>query len=70
VIVVIGIYLAISIYTVFLYLKPLKDFQKVDIGRRKILKIIPVNVFQENKALKFYLLQDFTNEIEEIKSVL
>jgi len=67
---IITIFITVLIYTIFLYLKPLKDFQKVDVGRRKILKIIPVSVIHENKALKFYLMQDFKAEVEDIKNKL
>ena len=70
VIFIVVIFVAVIGYTVFLYLTPLKDFQRVDIGRRKILKIIPVGILQENKALKFYLIQDFKNEIDDIKNSL
>ena len=67
---IIVIFVTVILYTIFIYLKPLKDFQKVDIGRRKILKIVPVAVIQENKALKFYLMQDFKTEVEGIKNQL
>ena len=64
------IFVTVIVYTGFMYLKPLKDFRRVDIGRRKVLKIVPASISQENKALKFYLMQDFKAEIEEIKNTL
>jgi len=61
---------AIAVYALFIYFKPLRGLKKVDLGRRKILRIIPFHLVQENKALKYYLIQDFKKEIEDIRSVL
>jgi len=70
VIFIVVIFVGVLMYSTFLYVKPMRDFEIVDIGRRKVLKIIPVGIVQENKALKFYLIQDFSNEIEDIKNTL
>lgn len=67
---IVAIFATVIAYVVFICVKPLRCLRKVDLGRRKILKIIPVNIIQENKALKFYLMQDFKAEIEQIKNSL
>ena len=61
---------AVVLFIFFALLKPVKDLEKVDLGRRKILKVLPFQMIQENKALKFYLIQDFKKEIENVKNIL
>ena len=62
--------LLITVYTVFVFLKPIRDLRKIDLGRRKILKLLPFHLFQENKTLKFYLVQNFKKEIGGVKNIL
>jgi len=62
--------LFIIIYMIFVFAKPLKDLKRIDLGRRKILKVMPLQMIQDNKALKFYLTQDFKKEIESIQNIL
>jgi len=66
----IGFCLVSIVYLIFLFKKPLKELRRIDLGRRKVLKIIPFHIFQENKALKFYLLQNFRKEIDNVKNIL
>jgi len=65
-----SICLSIFVYTVFIFMKPIQDLRKVDLGIRKILKLLPFQLFQENKALKFYLVQEFKKDIGNIKNIL
>jgi len=62
--------LVIAMFAGYIFWKPLKDMRKADIGRRKILKIIPLHILQENKGFKFYLMQDFKREIDDIRSIM
>jgi len=60
----------ITVYAAFIFWKPLKDLRKTDIGRRKVIKIIPLHIMQENKGFKFYLMQDFKKEVDDIRSII
>jgi len=57
-------------FAIFIYLVPAKRFGIIDSQRRRLFKIIPYSMIQENKALKFYLIQNYPKEIESIKNVL
>ena len=54
----------------FLYLIPLRMLKKVDVSRRKILKIIPFNIIQENKVLGYYIQTNFDKEVRGIRNLL
>jgi len=58
------------VFLIYICVKPLKYMKRVDLARRRILKVVPLQMIQENKALKFYLVQDFKKEIDSIKNIL
>lgn len=45
----------------------LKKLQRLDIGIRRILRIIPYKIIQENKVMGFYLNRVFNNELKVLK---
>jgi len=67
-------FIAISIcligFAIFVNFVPVRRLVSVDSERRKVFKIIPYSMIQENKALKFYLIQNYPKETESIKNVL
>ena len=54
----------------FLYFVPYKMLKNVEFARRKILKIIPYNIIQENKILGYYIIRNFDQEVRGIKTLL
>ena len=57
-------------YMLYLYFLPIKRLKMCDLARRKIIKIIPYHIIQENKIIAFYLVKDFSKEAEEIRTLL
>ena len=45
----------------------LKKLQRLDIGIRRILRIIPYKIIQENKVMSFYLNRVFNNEFKVLQ---
>ena len=62
------IVVAIVVYGVFVRIKCLEDLKRTDLGRRKILKIMPYEILQDNKAFIFYLIKNFRKETQDIKN--
>jgi len=52
----------VSVFIAFtvVYFCSIKKYKYVDMGRGKILKMIPYNIIQDNRALEFYLNKDFS----------
>jgi len=61
---------ALIAFTIFVWRVPVKKLGLIDSERRKVFKIIPLSMIQENKALKYYLIQNYPKEMESIKNVL
>ena len=66
----IGVCLTIFLSKVFIYFVLIKKLVRIDLTRRKILKIIPFDVLQDNKILVYYLQNSFGREVENIKNLL
>jgi len=60
----------ILVYAGFLYLLPLRRFRELDLARRRVLKMIPHQIIQENRMFSYYLVRDFGNEVDRIKNIL
>ena len=54
-----GIIIALVVSAIAVYVLSVRKFKFVDMGRGRILKIIPYKMISENKALEFYLSRDF-----------
>jgi len=48
----------------------LKKLRSLDIGIRRILRIIPYKIIEENKVMSFYLVRTFGKELEVLKRLL
>ena len=57
----------LGLTTGVIQLVTINKFRKVDIGIRKILKLVPLSMIQENRLLGFYLKNEFKKELEDIK---
>jgi len=64
------IYLATILFALFLKEVPLKKLRRIEHIRRKVLKIIPYSVIQENRIMSFYIVRTYQNEVESIKNLL
>ena len=60
----------IAISMIYIYFVLIKKLKRIDFARRKILKIIPFDVVQQNKILSYYLRNSFRKEVDEIKNIL
>ena len=54
----------------FVHFVPVKLLKRADIGRRKILKVIPDGIFRESKALRYYIINDFKSDAGQLKDLL
>ena len=66
----IGVCVTILAATIVIYFISINKLKNADLGRRKILKIIPFSVFQENRTLSYYLRVHFSKEVETIKNII
>lgn len=48
----------------------LTKLQALDIGIRRILRIIPYKIIEENKVMGFYLVKAFGKELEILKQLI
>jgi len=48
----------------------LRKLQELDIGIRRILRIIPYKIIEENKVMGFYLVKAFGKELEILKQLI
>ena len=62
-----GVLPTIIIYLVFIYFVPVRRLQRADFSRRKVLKIIPLRMIQENRIFSWYLVNEFQNEVPSIR---
>ena len=56
------ILLSIALAFIMIFFFSIKKYKEVDMGRGRILKMIPYNIIQDNRALDFYLKRDFTTK--------
>jgi len=61
------ILVALGVSTGIIQIITIAKLKEIDIGIRKILKIIPFTMIQENRLLGFYLKNEFKKEIDDIK---
>jgi len=50
---------SIALSFIMVYFFSIKKYRYVDMGRGKILKMIPYSIIQDNRAIEFYLNKDF-----------
>ena len=55
------------VYLLFIYFVPVRRLKRADSSRRKILKVIPLKMIQENKIFSWYLINEFQSEVPSIK---
>ena len=53
------------IYVLFVHLVMFRKFQRVDLLRRKIIKIVPYYMIEECRIMSFYIKNEFPREVEE-----
>jgi len=61
------ILVALVVSTLIIQLFTLTRLREIDVGIRKILKIIPFSMIQENRLLGFYLKNEFKKELDDVK---
>jgi len=61
------ILVALVVSTLIIQLFTLTKLREIDVGIRKILKIIPFSMIQENRLLGFYLKNEFKKELDDVK---
>jgi len=57
--------MVILISAVFIRVFVLTKFKKVDIGVRKILRVIPYQIIEDQKAFMQYLKREFREELNK-----
>jgi len=62
--------LALVISPILIQVFSINKFQKFDIGIRKILKVISMNLIIHNKNFGFYLKNEFKKELEEVRQFI
>ena len=62
-------FIAMCVYNfgsvLFMHLVPFKKLRKVDLLRRKIIKIVPYHMIKESRIMSFYLKNEFSREVAE-----
>jgi len=64
------ILVSLVVSTIMIQLVTINRFKKIDVGIRKILKLIPFSMVQENKLLGFYLKNEFKKELDDFKQFI
>ena len=59
--------IALALSTGIIQIITIAKLKDIDIGIRKILKLIPFTMIQENRLLGFYLKNEFKKELDDIK---
>jgi len=53
--------------TLIIQIVTITRLREIDVGIRKILKILPFSMIQENRLLGFYLKNEFKKELDDVK---
>jgi len=62
--------IGLSVVTLLIQIMSINKSRRSDIGIRKILKVVALNLIPENKNFGFYLKNEFKGELEEIKQFI
>jgi len=61
------ILVALVVSTCIIQIVTITRLREIDVGIRKILKILPFSMIQENRLLGFYLKNEFKKELDDVK---
>ena len=63
-------YVFLVVYAVFIYFLPIRMLKASDLTRRKILRIVPIEILHESKVMLYYITSDFKTEAGRLKSIV